>query len=88
MGFHNLHCFNMAMLAKQVWHLMHHTDSSLYQCLKAKYFPNENFFFEATEGSDPSFVWKSILQSQAMLRQGSRWRVGEVSLFRFGMTLG
>ncbi|KAK9151020.1 hypothetical protein Syun_009329 [Stephania yunnanensis] len=35
MGFKNLHCFNLAMLAKQGWRILFNTSSLL-----AKYFPN------------------------------------------------
>lgn len=44
--------------------------------LKARYFP-ESDFLEAKKGSKPSFVWSSMLETQEIIRKGSRWRVGD-----------
>lgn len=38
-GFKELHFFNLALLAKQLWTLTQHADSLAYHLLKAKYFP-------------------------------------------------
>jgi hypothetical protein len=38
MGFHDLHCFNQAMLAKQCWRLLSDPDSLCV--LRAKYYPD------------------------------------------------
>jgi hypothetical protein len=40
MGFKDLHCFNLAMLAKQCWRLLSDPDSICARVLRAKYFPS------------------------------------------------
>ena len=44
MGFRDLRAFNLAMLAKQGWTLLHDDSSLVYQCLKARYFPRTHLF--------------------------------------------
>ena len=43
MGFRNIHTFNLAMLAKQMWHLIIGTQSLFYKVYKARYFPKCSF---------------------------------------------
>jgi hypothetical protein len=42
MGFHDFHCFNLAMLAKQVWRLDTDHESLCAMVLRAKYYPNDD----------------------------------------------
>ena len=45
LGFHDLKAFNLALLAKQGWHLQKTTNSLVFRVFKAHYFPNGDFFF-------------------------------------------
>jgi hypothetical protein len=40
LGFRDIHTFNMAMLAKKGWRLIHNPTSLCAQVLRAKYFPD------------------------------------------------
>ena len=55
MSFRDLRAFNLAMLAKQGWKLLHDDSSLVYQCLKARYFPRTHFFY-AKKSPNYSFV--------------------------------
>lgn len=75
MGFRRLREFNLAMLSKQAWRLLHNHSSLVARVFKAKYYPHCSFL-DAKCGSNPSFIWKSVLESQDIIRNNSRWRVG------------
>ena len=76
MGFRNIHAFNLAMLAKQAWHLITSTQSLFYKVYKARYFPKCSFL-EAEFGKNPSFVWRSLMASRDIILEGSRWQMGD-----------
>lgn len=60
MGFHDLHSFNLAMLAKQSWRLISNPDSLCAKVLKAKYYPNCHLL-KAGPKKGSSFTWQSIV---------------------------
>jgi hypothetical protein len=74
LGFRDLECFNLAMLAKQGWRLFHFRDSLAARVLK--YFPQSSFL-EARVGPRASFAWRSLCNSRALLEEGMVWRVGD-----------
>ena len=43
LGFRDLQAFNLAMLAKQAWCLIHNNGSLFYRVYKTRYFPNTYF---------------------------------------------
>ena len=69
LGFRDLWHFNLAMLAKQGWRLLQKDGSLIYRCFKAKYFPMDNFL-EASDIPNSSFVWKSLMEAQPIMRKG------------------
>ena len=75
LGFKNLYAYNLAMLAKQAWRMVKHPDSSVEQVFKARYHPYCSFW-EANLSDQPSFSWRSILQSRPVLTAGVHWKVG------------
>ncbi|XP_073041676.1 uncharacterized protein [Primulina eburnea] len=75
MGFRSLLAFNRALLAKQVWRIISDPSSLMAQVLKARYFKFDDIM-TAQLGSNPSYVWRSILWSQDLIHKGLLWRVG------------
>jgi hypothetical protein len=74
-GFRDLSFFNLALLAKQGWRLLTSPTSLFYRVYKAKYFPRCSFL-KAKLGSNPSFIWRSILATRYIIQQGVQWKVG------------
>ena len=75
MGFKDLLAFNLAMLGKQGWRFQTEPDSLVARLFKARYFPTRSYL-TARLGHNPSYVWRSILQSCFIVRGGARWRIG------------
>lgn len=65
LGFRDLSSFNQALVAKQG---CQSPGSEIFQA---------NGFLNAKSGSNPSFIWKSILWERQILQKGTRWRVGK-----------
>lgn len=75
LGFRHLHDFNVALLGKQAWRLLTNADSLVARIYKARYYPQSNFLSTKIGGS-PSFVWRSVLEAQNMIRTGAACRMG------------
>jgi hypothetical protein len=76
LGFRDIHVFNLAMLAKQGWRLIHAPDSLCAKVLKASYFPNSDVL---QASRNMSYTWRSILKGIDVLNRGVIWRVGNGS---------
>ena len=74
MGFKEIEKFNDALLAKQVWRMMHNMDSLCYKVFKARFFSNCSIL-EANEGTVGSYAWKSILSARDVVRKCMVWQV-------------
>lgn len=68
LGFKNLRDFNIAMLVKQAWRLMNGTNPLANTIMKAQYYANSDSI-EATVGNNPSFMWRSIMAAQGVVKQ-------------------
>ena len=78
MGFRDIQAFNLAMLAKQAWRLIHNIHSLFYRVYKSRYFPNCSFM-DAETGSNPSYNWRSLWAARVVMKEGSKWQVGDGS---------
>lgn len=75
LGFREIHYFNIAMLAKQLWGLLQNPNSQIQRILKAKYYKRSDLM-NAQLGYKPSYLWRSLLASRDIIREGTAWRVG------------
>ncbi|XP_074378028.1 putative mitochondrial protein AtMg00310 [Apium graveolens] len=64
------------MLAKQGWRILNESNTLVSAIMKAKYFPNTDFL-SAQLGSNPSYVWRSIMSAQETVRMGARRKIGD-----------
>jgi hypothetical protein len=75
MGFKDIHCFNLALLAKQVWRILEEPESLCARVLRAKYFPNGDLLNAPTKKGS-SFTWQSVWAGVQTFKKGHIWRVG------------
>ena len=78
LGFRDLHSFNLALLAKQVWRLLENPESLCAQVLRAKYYPDGKLL-DAKMKSGCSFTWQSICAGINTFKRGAIWRIGDGS---------
>ncbi|XP_073153992.1 uncharacterized mitochondrial protein AtMg00310-like [Henckelia pumila] len=69
MGFRRLLDFNRALLAKQVWRIIREPNSLKAKVLKARYFKHVDFM-DASLGSQLSYIWRSIVWSRDLSKDG------------------
>ncbi|XP_074323048.1 uncharacterized protein LOC141659993 [Apium graveolens] len=63
------------MLAKQSWRLMVESNPLVSEFMKARYYPKTDFM-NASLGPNPSYLWRSLLQTQDVLKQGMKKKIG------------
>ena len=75
LGFKDLLNFNLALLAKQLWRLLHHPNFLLACVLKGRYYLHISPM-EVKTSNSPSYGWRSILAAQNLLSEGLRITIG------------
>jgi hypothetical protein len=78
MGFRDIHCFNLALLAKQAWRLISKPESLCATVLRAKYYSDGDLLEEILKMGS-SYTWQSIMCGVNTLKKGYIWRVGDGS---------
>jgi hypothetical protein len=74
MGFRTFQDFNLPLLSKQGWRIMHNDDLLISQCLKARYFSRSSFL--RAYGYCSSYTWRSIMQARVdVIEKVDIWRV-------------
>ncbi|GAA0144865.1 hypothetical protein LIER_36028 [Lithospermum erythrorhizon] len=58
LGFKDLECMNLALLAKQGWRIVTNEASLLFKLVKGRYFKRSSFL-HAKLGANPAFGWRS-----------------------------
>ncbi|KAJ0081310.1 hypothetical protein Patl1_12097 [Pistacia atlantica] len=81
LGFKDLELFNLAMLTKQGWRLLHYPNSFAARVLSAKYYP-EVYFLEAKVKRTSSFIWRSVMAARPILESGLMWHISDGSKAR------
>ena len=85
LGFKDLTAFNEALLAKQVWRLMHDNSSLIFEVLRARYLPSCDLL-DARLGVKPSYTWRSLHGVYDVVRKGTRWVIGNAELVYVGLS--
>lgn len=75
LGFRKLFDSNVALLGKQGWRLITLENSLVSKIFKARYYPKSTFL-TAKIGNNPSYIWRSTMEAQVLLKQGAVRRVG------------
>jgi hypothetical protein len=68
-GFRDIDCFNLTLLAKHVWRLVQEPDSLCARVLRARYFPSSDLL-NAELKKRSSFTWQSIWSGIQTLKKG------------------
>ncbi|XP_060969933.1 uncharacterized protein LOC115713710 [Cannabis sativa] len=74
LSFRSLHDYNLSLLNKQAWRLLLHESSLVGRIYKAMYYSHGTFLLVVL-GQHPSFIWKSIFETQGLITAGARIRI-------------
>lgn len=74
LGFRCLKDFNLALLAKLCWRIIHEPNALWVQVIKGLYFPHTDFL-SAVKGARASWAWSSILEGRNLINDNAMWPV-------------
>lgn len=84
LGFRDLHQFNQALLANQVWKIMHRPNNLLFRLLKSRYFRSTNIL-SAPKGYQPSYGWNYLRFGCELLKLGTQTSIGDGKKTQIGV---
>lgn len=76
LGFRDIHGFNLALLGKQCWSLLHIPNALVSRVLKACYYPNYHLL-QAIRTGGASYTWSGIWEVKEEMKRGLRWVLGD-----------
>lgn len=74
--FRKLEVFNKELLANQLWMIIKNPSSLVARVLKGRYLKNRDLL-QSSLGSNPSYIWRSLIWSRDMLETGLCWQIGD-----------
>ncbi|CAL9015940.1 unnamed protein product [Prunus brigantina] len=74
LGFRDLNTFNLSLLGKQAWKLIHDPNTYWAKLIKARYFPNCEFM-NVVAGHCPSWGCVSLLEGREVIKKNLRHQV-------------
>uniref|UniRef100_A0A803PXY9 Reverse transcriptase n=1 Tax=Cannabis sativa TaxID=3483 RepID=A0A803PXY9_CANSA len=75
LGFCSLRDYNLSLLGKQAWRLLQQENSLVGRLFKARYYPRGSFL-NASLGNSPSYIWRSLFETQSLIKECARIRIG------------
>ncbi|XP_074327609.1 uncharacterized protein LOC141665523 [Apium graveolens] len=75
MGFRDVRDYNITLLGNQGWRLLKYPEKLVSRVFKARYFPYGSFL-NAEIGSSHSYICRSVLEAQIVIKRGIGCRVG------------
>jgi hypothetical protein len=75
LGFRDTGLFNLGLLARQAWRILQNPYTLSAIILKVVYFPGTEFL-DAELGSQPSQIWRALVEGKQALSLGLIRRIG------------
>ena len=76
LGFKDFESFNLAMLAKQWWRIIHSPQSLSFKVLRGRYFYYDDPM-KIPQSLKGSYLWTSLMEGRKVIEEGAYWRVGD-----------